>query len=99
MENVLIMNAKDNVAVCLTDAKAGQELTVENKADKSKSRIVLADDIPFAHKVALKDTKSGGEIIKYGEIIGRATKDIKCGEWVHVHNVESCRARGDQHVK
>ena len=33
---------------------------------------------------------------KYGEIIGLATKDIQQGEYVHVHNIESCRGRGDK---
>ncbi|MBO4262434.1 MAG: UxaA family hydrolase, partial [Clostridia bacterium] len=33
--------------------------------------------------------KKGEYIVKYGEIIGRATADIKKGEWVHTHNVRS----------
>lgn len=47
------------------------------------------DQIPAGHKYALTDVKKGEPIIKYGEIIGRATKDIKKGEWVHTHNVKS----------
>ena len=35
-------------------------------------------------------------IVKYGEIIGRATQDIAVGQHVHVHNLESCRGRGDK---
>lgn len=46
-------------------------------------------DIPAGHKYALVDIKKGEFVIKYGEIIGRATKDIKAGEWVHTHNVRS----------
>ncbi len=37
----------------------------------------------------------GDGVIKYGEIIGRATCDIDVGDHVHVHNVESQRGRGD----
>lgn len=46
-------------------------------------------DIPAGHKYALRDIKKGESVIKYGEIIGRATADIKSGEWVHTHNVKS----------
>ncbi len=31
-------------------------------------------------------------VIKYGHVIGRAKRDIKVGEHVHVHNVESLTA-------
>ena len=46
-------------------------------------------EIPKGHKYALTDIKKGEYIIKYGEIIGKATQDIKKGEWVHTHNVKS----------
>jgi hypothetical protein len=29
--------------------------------------------------------------MKYGEVIGVASKQIAVGEWVHTHNVESGR--------
>ncbi len=99
MENLLMMHEKDNVAICLKDAVANESVVVEKKSNQSKYNITLINDIPFAHKVALNDVVKGELIIKYGEIIGRATQNIKTGEWVHIHNVESTRARGDQHVK
>ncbi len=46
-------------------------------------------DIPAGHKYALMDIQAGDFVIKYGQIIGRATKLIKKGEWVHVHNLKS----------
>ena len=45
--------------------------------------------IPAGHKYALSDIKKGETVIKYGQIIGRATVDINKGEWVHTHNVKS----------
>ena len=58
--------------------------------DKDNVGVSLTDtDIPAGHKYALVDVEVGERIIKYGEIIGRATKDIKNGEWVHTHNVRS----------
>lgn len=47
------------------------------------------DGIKIGHKVALNDIKKGEFVIKYGNIIGRAKCDIKIGEWVHSHNLES----------
>ena len=48
-----------------------------------------SESIPAGHKYALCDIAQGEYIVKYGEIIGRATQDIKQGEWVHTHNVKS----------
>ena len=47
------------------------------------------DKIPAGHKYALKEIAQGEYVIKYGEIIGRATQNIAQGEWVHTHNVKS----------
>ena len=47
------------------------------------------EQIPAGHKYALRDIAKDTYVIKYGEIIGRATQDIQAGEWVHTHNVKS----------
>lgn len=41
------------------------------------------------HKYALRDIKSGEDIIKYGNPIGHAICDINKGEHVHTHNVKT----------
>jgi hypothetical protein len=43
----------------------------------------------LGHKTALSGITRGGEVIKHGHPIGRATAAIQAGEHVHVHNVES----------
>ena len=48
-----------------------------------------SEKIPAGHKYALRPIACGETVIKYGEIIGRATQDIAAGEWVHTHNVKS----------
>lgn len=96
MKKILMMNIKDNVAICLNDLTADTLVNVSNKDGNISDEFAVLNDIPFAHKVALADIKSGDLVIKYGEIIGRVTQDITKGEWVHVHNVESTRARGDK---
>jgi len=57
--------------------------------------VTLTNDIPYGHKIALTDIPKGEAIVKYGEQIGIATTDIRAGQHVHVHNVESTRGRGD----
>ena len=60
-----------------------------NKKDNVGITLTGQSEIPAGHKFALKDIVKGEYVIKYGEIIGRATADIKEGEWVHTHNVKS----------
>ncbi len=60
-----------------------------NKADNIGVCLTACGDIPAGHKYASKDIKKGETVIKYGQIIGRASTDIRAGEWVHTHNVKS----------
>ncbi|MBQ4119809.1 MAG: altronate dehydratase [Clostridia bacterium] len=41
------------------------------------------------HKYAIRDIKSGENIIKYGNPIGHAVADIKKGEHIHSHNLKT----------
>ena len=60
-----------------------------NKKDNVGVCLTETKTIPAGHKFALCDIKKGDAIVKYGQIIGRATADIKKDEWVHTHNVKS----------
>ena len=84
----------DSVAVLLSEAAAGQKLLA--KGPGGDHEVIAVTDIPGGHKLALKDMPAGAEVIKYGQVIGRATTDIKTGEHVHIHNVEGIRGRGDR---
>jgi altronate dehydratase small subunit len=92
----LVLHVKDNVAVALTNLARGQKVII--KRDNEELRIILLDDIMFGHKFALEDIPKGGYIIKYGEVIGRATRPIRKGEHVHIHNVVGLRGRGVSEV-
>lgn len=89
MARVIRMDEKDNVVTALGDIDEGEEIVIQGEQTVSKQAI------PFGHKVAVAHIDKGDEVIKYGEVIGRATADIHQGEHVHVHNVESLRGRGD----
>jgi altronate dehydratase small subunit len=85
----------DNVATVFANAVVnGTEVEIRNKKGDSEIIRVLGD-VPYGHKLALKDIHVNERIIKYGEEIGIATKEIKRGEYVHVHNLDSMRGRGD----
>jgi altronate dehydratase small subunit len=87
---VIVMAADDSVATALEALSEGQEFDVDGRT------VALTEDIAFGHKFALRPLEADDPIHKYGEVIGRATQPIAAGEWVHVHNVESIRARPDQ---
>jgi galactarate dehydratase len=45
--------------------------------------VTLLDKVPQAHKVLLTDLPAGGEVLRYGVVIGRAKVALKAGCWVH----------------
>ncbi len=88
----IMIDAKDNVATALSDLHAGEIIVVKGGVD---GEVKVLQDIQFGHKFATGPIGKGEEVVKYGETIGRATANIKKGEHVHVHNIESLRGRGD----
>lgn len=49
--------------------------------------LTLLEHVPMGHKVALMDISEGGEIIRYGQIIAYAGKELKAGTWVNEHHI------------
>lgn len=80
------IHISDNVATCVADITAGE--TVHVRFDGVETTYVANQDINFGHKIALRDIPEGEYIIKYGQPIGKATQDIRVGDWVHTHNVK-----------
>ena len=85
MKEIIIMNPRDNVGICLRDFNSEENLDFQ-LYDKNL-RVAFEDPVPMGHKVALTGIQKGDPIIKYGEKIGRATIDITAGQHVHLHNV------------
>lgn len=50
---------------------------------KFESGLVLTENIPEAHKIALSDIRAGEPVVRYGSVIGFAEGDISKGSWVH----------------
>ncbi len=85
---VLVLHPGDNVAVAVAALEPGETLRLE------AGPLTVHEAIPFGHKVALRDIPAGASVIKYGEVIGKATAPIAAGRHVHVHNVVSARLPG-----
>ncbi len=88
MARAILMHEKDNVATVLTDIGAGDEVVTEGAVSR---QIVAGEAILFGHKIAIAPISKDKKILKYGEIIGIATRAIKVGAHVHVHNLKSSR--------
>jgi altronate dehydratase small subunit len=88
------MDPKDNVATLLSEVE--KDDVVQARLGEKSTEEQVKEPIRFGHKFALSRIGKGENVVKYGEIIGRATQDIDKGCHVHVHNVESLRGRGDQ---
>lgn len=76
--NVIVLSPADNVAVANTRVEAGTPLP---------GGAAAAGVIDPGHKVAIAAIPSGAAVVKYGQAIGRATRDIAAGEHVHSHNL------------
>lgn len=81
---VLVLSGQDNIGTALRDLPRGTVLRVE---ERGNLEVIVADEVPFCHKVALRDIDAGSPIVKYGEVIGYASRAIPGGGLVHVHNV------------
>jgi altronate dehydratase len=78
----------DNVAIAKVELPAGVTLLLGDRADVSlPSRLRLPQTIPSGHKVALQPIAAGEPVLRYGQEIGLATRAIRPGEHVHIHNL------------
>ncbi len=85
--SAIMIDKKDNVGTMLDEIKEGETVLIKGNNEK----IMAKNNISFGHKIALTDINKEEKIIKYGEIIGKANRNIKKGEHVHVHNVDCIR--------
>ena len=78
--STIVLGDKDNVAIALKAILKDDSI--------GELGLSARTDIPKGHKVAKRAIPSGEAVFKYGQIIGRSTKDISAGEHVHTHNIE-----------
>ena len=73
---VIRVTDRDNVAIAVHDIPAGTLILPGVRARQ---------DIPQAHKIALSDIEKGGEIVRYGVVLGYAKDAIPTGSWINEH--------------
>ncbi len=81
----LVLDPADNVATLLFDAIDGDRVVLKG----APGAIVAREDILFGHKIALRPIAAGESILKYGQRIGYALKDLTPGQWVHLNSMAS----------
>jgi altronate hydrolase len=80
MVQPIVLNPRDSVAILTERAKAGEQPLGHG--------VTLEAAVSPGHKVALKGVAKGESILKFGQIIGYATRDIAAGEHIHTHNCD-----------
>jgi altronate hydrolase len=73
------LHADDDVVIARLEIATG--------ALVPKERVGALVTIPAGHKLAVRAIARGQPVRRYNQIIGFATRDIKAGEHVHVHNL------------
>ena len=79
----LLLAPGDNIAIATSELPAGTQ------RDIAGHRVELKSAVEVGHKFAVHAISSGERIVKYGAPIGRATRDIEAGEYIHTHNMTS----------
>jgi len=84
-KQVLIMDSRDNVGIAIRRIEKGEEVQLEN----GQAAFPAREEIACSHKIAVADIGEKEPVIRYGEAIGYATRPIRQGEWVHIHNLDA----------
>jgi len=88
MPKALKMNEKDNVATVLDDINQGEAVSVTFNGNHEMT-VIANEAMDCYHKIAINGIANEAAVFKYGEVIGKATKDISPGDHVHINNIES----------
>lgn len=73
---LMVLDPEDTVAVVLSDMAAGE----------TRDGLTARTEIPRGHKIARRAMAAGDPVVKYGQIMARASQDIAVGDHVHVQN-------------
>lgn len=85
--NALLMDPADNVVTCVNDISKGETVVYRN--GDALCTLTAREDIPYCHKIALEDIPKDGDVIKYGESLGKTSQEISKGGWVSHNNLFS----------
>jgi altronate hydrolase len=78
-ELTIRLHPEDDVVIARMEIPTGTLVKTAN--------VTTLVTIPAGHKLAVRDIAQGQPVRRYNQIIGFATRPIKAGEHVHVHNI------------
>src|SRR5688572_32679728 len=79
VELTIRLHPEDDVVIARMELAKGTLVSREN--------VRALVTIPAGHKLAVRDIAQGAPVRRYNQIIGFATRPIRAGEHVHVHNL------------
>ncbi len=85
--NAILIHNNDNVITAIESLQTGSVARYQD--DREIVEIVITEEIPKFHKIAVVDIQESKPVYKYGQLIGEATKTISKGSHVHDHNIAS----------
>jgi hypothetical protein len=80
---LLLLHPDDNVFVARRAILEGETILIGDRS------IQVSVAVPLGHKVARRELTPGAPVLKYGACIGSATRHVRPGEHVHLHNMKS----------
>jgi len=83
LDKFIKINQRDNVAVCLESLAKCEKIAIGDQ------EIVMTENVPAGHKIALFPIAEGENVVKYGEPIGHVTCPIDIGSHLHSHNLKT----------
>src|SRR5688572_5116095 len=78
-ELTIRLHAEDDVVIARTGIPADTLV--------AREKVSTLAAIPPGHKLAVRDISQGKPVRRYNQVIGFATRTIRAGEHVHVHNL------------
>ena len=70
----IVLHSSDNVATLIDAANAGDVCVLQGEAN---GELRAQTAIPFGHKICIKPVQPQTDVLKYGQVIGKATARIE----------------------
>jgi len=77
----ILLTRRDNVAIARVPLPEGQDIELDGIVVRTHAAV------PMGHKIALKPIAAGENVVRYGEVIGRAKTSLQPGDHLHTHNI------------
>ncbi|MBT8240162.1 MAG: UxaA family hydrolase [Acidimicrobiia bacterium] len=97
-KGILLHEADDDVGVATMDLKTGEVIEALTLEGETVTEVELVDDVPLAHKVAMRSIEENQDVLEYGRAIGSSAAAIHRGAHVHTHNLHGKRWSGKSQI-